>query len=170
MKDLSTIGKRISAKRVELGLTQQQLSEKSLIAIPTISNIEGDKRMPSIDTLIQLAPVLNCSIDYILLGKEGTAPLEIRKQSKEEKILRAVATLIETNEIYVHGETDWQGNYSVDSYLDFVDISSKKIILQFAEQVEKLLSLKKSTKIINTQFDKLIDELIESNAKNIANK
>lgn len=170
MKDLSTIGKRIFAKRVELGLTQQQLSEKSLIAIPTISNIEGDKRMPSIDTLIQLAPVLNCSIDYILLGKEGTAPLEIRKQSKEEKILRAVATLIETNEIYVHGETDWQGNYSVDSYLDFVDISSKKIILQFAEQVEKLLSLKKSTKIINTQFDKLIDELIESNAKNIANK
>ena len=161
-KNNNTIGKRIVKRRQELGLTQSKLAQKCQISIPTLSNIEGDNRIPSMDTIMVLAPALNCSIDYILLGKEGTPPIIARKMSDEEKILNSIATLIELNILYPRGEKEWDGKFSYDSYLDFTNAAKKETILQFAEQVEKLISLKKSTRKLNNQFDELLKDLIEN--------
>ena len=162
MTDKNTIGKKIKNRRLELGLTQSELSEISTISIPTISNIEGDKRLPSIDTLIQLAPALSCSIDYLILGQNGQIPIDVIRTTVEAKVLKAVATLIEYDIVFPRGDVDWDGNYGPNDYLDFKNSAPSNILLQFAEQVEKLVSLKSSTKKINSQFDELVSDLIES--------
>lgn len=162
MANQNTIGERIKKRRLELGLTQLELSEKTTVSVPTISNIEGDNRLPSIDTLIQLVPILLCSIDYLVLGQNGQIPVDVKKTTSEAKVLKAVATLVEYNIVYPRGDVDWEGNYGPNDYLDFKNSVPSNILLQFAEQVEKLVSLKSSTKKINSQFDELISDLIES--------
>ena len=167
MRNENTIGGRIAKRRIELGLTQAQVSEKTNITIPTLSNIEGDKRIPSIDTLIELVPILECSMDYILLGKNGTVPTKIKETNKENRILKAVAELIDLNVLFLRGTPDWDGNYTNDCYLDFCQNFPRNTVLKFAEQLEKLSSLKKTTKKINNQFSDLVNELINSNSESL---
>jgi transcriptional regulator with XRE-family HTH domain len=62
------IGRRISARRKELNLTQEVLAEKVDMSINQISNIENCKSVPSVDTILKLSDVLKTTPDYILLG------------------------------------------------------------------------------------------------------
>ena len=66
--DVQTIGKRIKERRKELNLTQLDIKDKVGISAGNISDIERGNRLPAAGTLVQLATVLDCSIDYILTG------------------------------------------------------------------------------------------------------
>ncbi|WP_416861709.1 helix-turn-helix domain-containing protein [Helicobacter ganmani] len=66
--DTQTIGKRIKERRKTLGLTQLDIKTKVGISSGNISDIERGNRLPAATTLVQLAQVLECSIDYILTG------------------------------------------------------------------------------------------------------
>lgn len=66
--DMITIGNRIKERRKELNLTQLDIKEKVGISSGNISDIERGNRLPAATTLVQLAQVLDCSIDYILTG------------------------------------------------------------------------------------------------------
>lgn len=54
--------KNIKILRKRAGLTQQQLSEKLNIGRISIADWENGKRIPSIETLINISDALNCSI------------------------------------------------------------------------------------------------------------
>lgn len=60
---------RIKELRLEKGLTQKDLAEKLKVAQNTLSYWETDKSSPDKDSLIALAEILECSIDY-LLGRD----------------------------------------------------------------------------------------------------
>lgn len=49
-------------RRLELGLTQEQLSVRSGVAQTEISRIEGRRRSPSLDTYARLASALNLEL------------------------------------------------------------------------------------------------------------
>ena len=66
--DMSTVGARIRARRKELGLTQLDIKTATSISSGTISDIENGNRLPAAATLVQLALVLHCSVDWILTG------------------------------------------------------------------------------------------------------
>lgn len=66
--DMITIGNRIKERRKELNLTQLDIKSKVGISSGNMSDIERGNRLPAASTLIQLAKVLECSIDYILTG------------------------------------------------------------------------------------------------------
>lgn len=66
--DVQTIGKRIKERRKELNLTQLDIKDKVGISAGNISDIERGNRLPAAGTLVQLANVLDCTIDYILTG------------------------------------------------------------------------------------------------------
>jgi len=66
--DVQAVGDRIKKRRKELGLTQMDIKEKTGISSGNISDIEHGNRLPAATTLVQLAEVLDCSIDYILIG------------------------------------------------------------------------------------------------------
>lgn len=57
---------RIKTLREEYGFTQQELAEKIGGAKSTIAMYENEQRKPSLEVLIKLSEIFNCSIDYIL--------------------------------------------------------------------------------------------------------
>lgn len=67
---MEEIGKRIKTRRTELKLKQLQIKDKTGISSGNLSDIENGKKLPSAQALIALSETLQCSIDWILTGKE----------------------------------------------------------------------------------------------------
>lgn len=63
------IGQRIKERRKELQITQKQIEEKCGISSGNLSGIETGRYLPSAIALIELAQILNCSVDWILTGE-----------------------------------------------------------------------------------------------------
>lgn len=57
---------RIKSLREEFNYTQQDLAEKLDSSKSVIGLYESETRKPSLDVLIKLSEIFNCSIDYIL--------------------------------------------------------------------------------------------------------
>jgi len=57
---------RIKQLREENNLTQQELADKLDGAKSTVAMYESGTRKPSLDVLVKLSEIFNCSIDYIL--------------------------------------------------------------------------------------------------------
>ena len=62
------IGKRIQAKRKEIQITQEKLSEIIDVSPSYISEIERGSSICSLATLTNIANTLNASLDYLVLG------------------------------------------------------------------------------------------------------
>lgn len=62
------IGKRIQAKRKEIKITQEKLSEIIDVSPSYISEIERGSSICSLATLTNIADTLNTSLDYLVLG------------------------------------------------------------------------------------------------------
>ena len=75
-----TIGQRIKGKRQENGLTLRNISEKSGLSVSFLSDIENDRRRPSLDRLTDLAKGLETTVSY-LLGEE-----ELKEKDKKKTI------------------------------------------------------------------------------------
>lgn len=82
--DAKELGKRIRDARKAQHFTISETTQKTGICRTTLSNIERGAKTPSLDTLIKLSSILNCSIDYILLG----ATSEQLQQTLEEAYKR----------------------------------------------------------------------------------
>lgn len=70
--DYKDIGQRIKAKRIEMGFTQEQLSEMIRIGPSHMSHIESGSTVPSFEVFISILNALECSADE-LLCRETTA-------------------------------------------------------------------------------------------------
>ena len=57
---------RLKNLRIENGLTQTQLAQKTGISQAGIAKWETGDRNPSIDCLIALAKFFSCSVDYLI--------------------------------------------------------------------------------------------------------
>ena len=66
--DYKLIGKRIAAERKKAGLTQEKLSEKLLVTVGYISQIERGITRVNLDTLAQISTILQCDIAYLITG------------------------------------------------------------------------------------------------------
>lgn len=66
--DYKEVGKRISARRRELGLKQWQVEQKAELSDKYLSNIERATSVLSVDVLMKLCTVLQTTPDALLLG------------------------------------------------------------------------------------------------------
>ena len=66
---LSSLGERIRRIRKTRGLTQDELSALSGLTQQCISGVESGRREPKAFSLTLIAQSLNCSTDYLLLGR-----------------------------------------------------------------------------------------------------
>ena len=66
--DYKELGKRIAARRRELGLKQWQVNEMAGLSDKYLSNIERATSIPSIDVLMELCSALDTTPDALLLG------------------------------------------------------------------------------------------------------
>lgn len=68
---LKEMGKRISTRRKQLGITQEQLAEKINVSIQMISNLEQGKKAVRPANLVNVCTALDISSDYILMGTKN---------------------------------------------------------------------------------------------------
>ena len=69
--DSKKIGKVIAKRRKEKGMTQGELAERLSVSNKTISKWETGAGLPDISILVDLASVLDISVDDLLKGKEN---------------------------------------------------------------------------------------------------
>jgi transcriptional regulator with XRE-family HTH domain len=65
-----TVGERIKARRNELKMTMKNVTAASGVKSGSLSEMENDKYLPSAQNLLALSRALNCSVDWLLTGKE----------------------------------------------------------------------------------------------------
>ena len=63
---METLGKRLKNRRLELGLSQEELSNILNINRVTYQGYESDRHKPDVDTLAKLANILIVSADFLL--------------------------------------------------------------------------------------------------------
>lgn len=80
----SNIGERIVGLRKKKGLTQLQLAEKLNISDKAVSKWESGRGDPSVEMLGLLSDLFECSIDYLVKGKDKVQVIEEDKKESEE--------------------------------------------------------------------------------------
>ena len=65
---IEEVGQRIMERRKKLGLTQEELAEKSDLTTQFVSYAESGKRASRPENLMKIAAVLGVSTDYLLTG------------------------------------------------------------------------------------------------------
>lgn len=85
---------RIKMLRENLGMTQQDLADKIEGAKSSVAMYEKGDRKPSLEVLVKLSEIFNCSIDY-LLGKS-----DIRNSENNADDLLGLAKVGFTKENY----------------------------------------------------------------------
>lgn len=69
---------RIKMLREEFNYTQQELADKLECSKSVIGLYESETRKPSMEVLIKLSEIFNCSIDYILGKSDIRNPEKVR--------------------------------------------------------------------------------------------
>lgn len=83
-QSMDTIGKRVRARRLELGLTQVQLARKAGMKQGTISDLERGRNDSTME-LIGLSGALNCRPEWLRTGK-GDKTYGLQDAKKEQPI------------------------------------------------------------------------------------
>lgn len=69
--DYSEIGKRIAARRKELGLKQYQVCEMIDVNYKYLSNLETGRSAPSLELIMSLCRALDTTPDRLLTGTDA---------------------------------------------------------------------------------------------------
>ena len=62
------IGKRISDLRKKNNITQLDLASKLFVTDKTVSSWESDRTEPSLEMIVKLSEILDCSVGYLIYG------------------------------------------------------------------------------------------------------
>lgn len=101
---LNDLGKRISARRKELGLTQEQVAEKMNVSVQMISNLELGRKAIRPENLAKISSILKISTDYLLFGHpsdgeitEMASKIQSLPAEQQSAINRIVELFLESN-------------------------------------------------------------------------
>lgn len=83
--ELKTVGKKIKEQRILKQISQEKLAELVDVTPSYISNIESGNRIASLPTMLEIAKVLDISMDYLLLENLSNNDVDIEKQLLEFK-------------------------------------------------------------------------------------
>lgn len=88
---MQTIGDRIKARRESLSLSLHEIHDQTGLSTNSIIDLENNNSsLPSLTTLITLARILDCSLDWLATGKEYGAESESLILSRREARLVAM--------------------------------------------------------------------------------
>lgn len=86
MVDYVALGRRMKLKRREMKMSQEEMAKAVQISMSFYGNIERGKRIPSIDTLVAIANVLDVGTDYLLA--ESVTAAYAQRSPEELRLLR----------------------------------------------------------------------------------
>ena len=70
------LGERLSKIRKEKSITQSELADLLYVTNKTISSWESDRTEPSLEMLIKLSEILDCSVAYLIYGAKPKSDIE----------------------------------------------------------------------------------------------
>ena len=70
-------GERISKLRQSKNITQKELASKLYVTDKTISSWEANRTEPSLEMIIKLSEILECSASYLLYGDNSKNNIEM---------------------------------------------------------------------------------------------
>ena len=92
---------RIKLLREEFNYTQQDLANKLESSKSVIGLYENETRKPSLEILIKLSEIFNCSIDYLLCKTDIRNSKEINIDDADVAFASGVKALNETNKMII---------------------------------------------------------------------
>ena len=98
--DTKAIGRRIAQRRIELGLTQRQLSELLHISDRHMSSIETGKSPSSLSVITDISRLLDTTLDYLILGT-SKSDVELLSNQLYQKILDFSQEQIDLLELFI---------------------------------------------------------------------
>lgn len=107
----------ISKRRKELGLTQQELADKLFVSDKVISKWETGKSVPDTSILVELANVLEISLDELLKSGKETTEQNIKTAVADKVDVKYKNVLLITSLFIVIGTV----LFSVAKILDYKD-------------------------------------------------
>lgn len=132
---METIGMKLKKYRKESGLTQLQVAEKANISRSHYASLESDKYNPSLETLNNIANVLN--INVTLLLEDDKTLLSDKDNKKIEKDLKLIMDEFRDGEA---GPIFYDG-----IELDNEDLDKLEIAMRTALEIAKIKNKEKYT-------------------------
>lgn len=99
--DRILVGERIRNKRIQLGLSQDEVAEKIDRATKYCSDIERGICGMSIETLLSFSDALDMSLDYMMFGEASEAELA-RQQQDEQALIHLLSKCDEQQREYAY--------------------------------------------------------------------
>lgn len=78
---------RLRELREDNGYTQDEIAEKLNLTRQSISNYEKGNSDPSLDNLVKLADIYNCSVDYLLCRTKERLNLNVLSRDNKDFVL-----------------------------------------------------------------------------------
>ena len=85
--DFKAIGLKIKERRQSQGITQEMVANYLDVNPSHISNIECGRANPSLTSLIKIANILHCSIDYFICGEYNFLIDKEKEKTLDDKII-----------------------------------------------------------------------------------
>ena len=85
MVNYLAMGNRMKIKRRAKNMSQEEIAKAVQISMSFYGNIERGRRIPSIDTLVAIANVLEVGVDYLLADSLNAA--EAQRSPEEKQVL-----------------------------------------------------------------------------------
>lgn len=101
--DYKELGKRIAARRRELGLKQSQVNEMAGLSDKYLSNIERATSVLSVDVLMRLCSVLDTTPDHLLLG----TTTDVKPKDYQKSIISKTETMSQEQLKMAMSLLDW---------------------------------------------------------------
>lgn len=154
-----TIGNRIRTLRKQLNYSQEYIAEQLDVSRQAVSKWEKDLSSPDTDNIIQLAKLLNSTVEYIASGKKEyfddnytkNSKNKLSKKHKKIIILSMITVLFLTIILgvvwYIHTRpVDWDSGACSGGYVTWIfDKYNKELTQTFlngmGEEKEKIISI-----------------------------
>ena len=88
MVDYKALGNRIKMKRRSRKMSQKDVAQFVQISASYYGNIERGLRIPSLDTLVESANILECSLDFLLADSLHSTQFQQRSPDEMRVLVR----------------------------------------------------------------------------------
>ena len=171
-------GQRISELRQSKNITQKRLADILYVTDKTISSWESNRTEPSLEMIIKLSEVLECSPSYLLYGNISKDNIEMEIKVKlSEKEYKYLNDIMKTKGKLLY-KTNQQDIYYQSDYMDSLDNKSLRIrtsgnkkILTYKNYNNRMYSEEYEVEIDNSNnltkiFDSIgLKKIVEVNKK-----
>lgn len=136
INDYIQIGSNIKRLRTQKGYSAKEFSEKINVAYSTYSNYENNNREPNIDTLINIADVLEVTVNELMGVKDevkiGSNIRKIRKERNmtREEVSNITSIPVETLKFYETGFLTPEDSVEISLLLDAFGLEGISVFTQ----------------------------------------